>query len=204
MDIRLLGSNDDKRQENGDADTAFQQILKEVALDKAEQPGQNGGQQHEKTDRHQAADNDGHHHQGVVDLLLAKLAVDPVFKLGGDIIFVIFKEGGRILQRRNAVFHRIPQIDGAADKGQLPEGSMAVGAHGLFLDDMLAILFTDNNGRFLGAAHQDALDQSLAADGGSFFDFAHRLVTLSPVSAGMVMMISVPSPYTLATSSVPS
>ena len=176
------------QQEDDDA----QQPLKEVAHDGAvdEAPGQAGEQcwdQDEQHDRQRDAEHHGCADDDVLGFLLAEVLFDPEVDLARLLLLVLGQQVGRIGQRLHALDHRVEKHDDAADERPAEDRV-------LFLDqvqllDLLdhAVLRAADDGLPGRAAHEDALNERLPADGRAErdvgigfcgFGFAHMVTSV--------------------------
>ena len=132
-----------------------------------EQSGDEGRQQHEQYQRHAQGQDHREGHQHILQLFRRDVLFQPLVKLAGLGALVIGEVVRREHQRLDA------GDDGADEGGHAPDDGPA--QNGEFILDEFPLRHlgdqplggADDDGVLLRPAHEDALDQRLAANGGA-------------------------------------
>ena len=156
----------------GQQDDDLERALGEVAHEKAlrqgpapahEQRGQEDEQQHRQGDSH----HDGQADDELLRLVLGEMLLDPLVELVRLALLLERDEACRIGQRLHAVDERADKNGAAAQEGQAEHGIFVSGELELVHLFHKALRGTADDGLLFRAAHEDAFDQSLTADGGA-------------------------------------
>ena len=166
LDVLHVRHAPEIQQEDDDAQQALKEVAHDGAVDEAVgQAGEQRRDQDEQHDRQRDAEHHGRADDDVLGLLLAEVLFDPEIDLAGLLLLVLGQQVGRIGQRLHALDHRVEKHDDAADERPAEDRV-------LFLDqvqllDLLdhAVLRAADDGLLCRAAHEDALDERLPADG---------------------------------------
>ena len=154
------------QQEDDDAQQSLEEVAHDGALDKAlGQTGEQRRQKDEQHDRQRDAEHHGRADDDVLALFLAEMPLDPEVDLAGLFLLVLGQEVGGIRQRLHALDHRVKKHDHAADERPAEDRV-------LFLDKVQLVDLFDqpvlgaaDDGLLFRAAHENALDEGLPADG---------------------------------------
>ena len=166
LDVLHVRHGPQIQQEDDDAQQSLEEVAHDGALDKAlGQTGEQRRQQDEQHDRQRDAEHHGRADDDVLALFLAEMPLDPEVDLAGLLLLVLGQEVGGIRQRLHALDHRVKKHDHAAD--ERPAEDRVLFADPVQLLDLLdhAVLRAADDGLPGRAAHEDALDERLPADG---------------------------------------
>ena len=164
--ILLLGAEDQIGQKDGHLDDALNEIVEGGVLS-AEQPGHEGGQQHEQRQRHAQRQQHRHPYQHVLELFCRNVLFQPQVQLGGLGGLVVGEVVRREHQGLDAPDHGVQKGHGPPQDGKAQNGVFVLDKCQLLHLGHKALRGAHHNGLLFRATHEDALNESLSADGGA-------------------------------------
>ena len=164
--VLLPGAEDQVSQENGDLHRPLDEVV-HGGMPGVEQPGDEGGQQHEQQQRQPQGQDHRHPHQHRLQLLRRNVLLQPLIQLGGLDVFVLGVIVGGEHQGLDAPDHGVQKRDGPPDDGPAQNGVLVLDQGQLLHLGHQALRRADHDGLLFRPAHENALDQGLTADGGA-------------------------------------
>ena len=141
--------------------------VSQLDVNRVEQPGDEGGQQHEQQQGQPQGQDHRHPHQHRLQLLRRNVLLQPLIQLGGLDVFVLGVIVGGEHQGLDAPDHGVQKRDGPPEDGPAQNGILILDQGQLLHLGHQALRRADHDGLLFRPAHENALDQGLTADGGA-------------------------------------
>ena len=166
VDVLLLGAEDHIQQEDKNFHHTLDQIV-DGGAGGVEQSRQKRGQQHEQHQHQSETEDNGECHQQRLQLFGGDVVGEPLLHLAGLRALVLREVVGGEHQCLDAGDHGADERDCAPQDGDAQNGIVRLDEFALRDLGDQTLRRADDDSVLLGAAHEDALDQRLAADAGA-------------------------------------
>ena len=167
LNVLLLRAQEQVAEEDQQLDDGLDQIVHDHVRDEApEQAREEGRQDHKKADGQAQRQYDRQRHNELLQLFAAELLLQPQIE-PRRLALLLGEEVRRVHQRLHAGDDRAEERGHTANDGPAQNGELVLDKFPLRHLGHQPLRGADNDGVLLRPAHEDTLDQRLAADGGA-------------------------------------